>query len=722
MTERNTPSEPVRTVYSVPRLVIHTDLGSPGDNATMPLTLAPRTHGSAPTDTSHPQPSADRGRSWLSGLFAGEIAFPAISPVVFVGAGRTPIETDTVARALGCPDLFVIDASDRSARERALVDLARAAAMREERVLVLSPDSHAVDRIAEPCAIGDRLKVVRALAGDENPHRLSPSVMRLTTFETGLGTVERLKQDASESIARLSPKLPPLLTARNALTRMKELVARMTVIESKRDAEEARKSGLELEIRNETGTPIAERLAKLEATVKPFRDASAAATTARQQKDAELEASRECYAEVVAEASRKHGLISRLFSKPKPIANLAELEQQVQELEQESRASAEREARALAEAEAASQAADSQRNRLVSDEIAIRHTEIEKRLASLASLREAVGAEFRDQIAYVFSAGFGVVTPDAGAVERVSDSVQAAIAAIDQPLTAARERLAELSQHGAAHARQLLAEVRIVVGTPASLNEDPIFECAELEQKPPFGLLILDHAEQLNEPDFAALSRLADRWVLAGEATLPESSRGGRHTGRATFLTRVARLLNREPWGIEGERLVCRLAHISPEQRRHLQREPLFDHPHIELRVASDENEQALLAEVAFPAATPIAEAKQFLFRETENVLLRPLGESVWHHGDDRVSVCWPAAETSAIEAWIDLDPGVSEKVIGAGPAAFTAAIVFDAAAGWNSEKAEDWLEARLTTQCTSRVAVLPRAELVTAARHASVG
>jgi hypothetical protein len=296
-------------------------------------------------------------------------------------------------------------------------------------------------------------------------------------------------------------------------------------------------------------------------------------------------------------------------------------------------------------------------------------------------------------------------------VTRVTETIRTAKAAVEGPLAAARERLDDLSRNSDATVRRLLTEGRIVVGKPGSLESDPALKGFDPENGPAFDLLVLDQAEQLTEPIFANLSRLAGRWVVAGDAAVPQDYKqnGSRNSGRPAFLARLARLLDREPWNLEGDRLVCRLAHLTPEQRKHITREPLIDHPHIELRLADDENGQAVLAEVAFPASTPIAEAKRFLIRETENVLLRPLGECIWHKTDGRLSACWPATETSTEEAWIDLDPGVREKVIGLGPAAYTAAIDFDAAAGWDPEKAEAWLAARVPAPSSSRLAVLPR-------------
>ena len=57
----------------------------------------------------------------------------------------------------------------------------------------------------------------------------------------------------------------------------------------------------------------------------------------------------------------------------------------------------------------------------------------------------------------------------------------------------------------------------------------------------------------------------------------------------------------------------------------------------------------------------------------------------------------------------MDHDGGVREKVVGTGAAAFTAAVAFDTAAGWDPDKAAAWLADRLPPASAGRLAVLPR-------------
>jgi hypothetical protein len=137
-------------------------------------------------------------------------------------------------------------------------------------------------------------------------------------------------------------------------------------------------------------------------------------------------------------------------------------------------------------------------------------------------------------------------------------------------------------------------------------------------------------------------------------------------------------------------------------------REPLADRPEIELRFTATDDEP-LLAEIAFPGHTPVHAAKGFLFHELGEVLLRPCGELCWNRTADAITATWPAADTGSDGAWVDLEAGVSEKVTGTGPFAFTAAVRFDPAAGWDAERAAAWLETHLPGPSPGRFAALPR-------------
>ncbi|MBP3959268.1 hypothetical protein J8F10_28825 [Gemmata sp. G18] len=631
----------------------------------------------------------DRGRQWLTRLFAGD-AIPAIAPIALPPADRTAVEHAAVARAAGCCDLFVIHA-DPAAGERVIADIARAA---PDRVLVLSPNPGAADRVTErllKCGV----PVLRALADDENPTRPSPAVSKVTSVALGSARAEQARREAAAEVTAAESRIAAFASVSKALARLAEVNESLARLGADLVERTAARDRIESDLRAETDTPFALALAKLqadhdEATTKLAAELQAA-TAAHTEKEAALTQARH----ILAEAVRKPGFLSRLFSgKTKPgTVDLADLEKQVHAHETEVAALADQVRDLQAKSDASRATTATECAALVASELSSRRTASDAAITTTEDERARAQAE-------------------ATALNKV---ITAAVpgedcATAEQKLTAAREKAAEIARS----APQIGA--RAIVGTPGSLSADPVFSA--FADKPPFGVLVLDRAEELPEAEFPRLARLAERWVLVGHALPPDDPRPqfnnarsrGPRSGRAEvpFAARLAKALDRETWTVEGERLVCRLTHLTPDQRRSMTREPLADRPEIELRFTAT-GADPLLAEIAFPGHTAVPVAKSFLFHELGEVLLRPCGELCWTHGADAITAGWSAADVGPDAAWVDLEAGVREKVTGAGPFTFTAAVSFDPTAGWDADRAAAWLATHLPPPSPSRFAALPR-------------
>lgn len=652
----------------------------------MPITLATRTHGRSTTEQLSTIPVPASARSWLTRLLAGEVELPAFASAPPSTLPNSAAETAAIARAVAAPELFVLEALDREVREAALTALLRIAAERGERVLLLSPDPVAADRLVLALAEPRTIRVVRALAEGENPHRSIPAVSRLISSQAGTGRADQMKREASLAVATLEAK-------RARLERATGVRARLEAIERERATLTERLASLESELQTEWD---AKRAAALAPSDAELANLSSQLLTKR----ATLEASaRERFP-----TQRKPGFFARIFGGGKPapeppVEVPTGVDRQLQEL-------IDREAKVRAEREAMAAQLTAPDDAERASELVARRAEIEPRLMELdaeAVRLDASVREFQPRPA----------TSD-DTVENGGPS-KAARAELERELAVARTRFQELTSAGPDLARRLLAETQVVVGTPGSLESDSVFKALK-PALPRFDLLVLDHAEELTEPAFEHLSALATRTILAGETTTPPAPRpqlnGHGHPTRPrstapSLFARLARLLDHEPWRIEAGRLVLRLVHLSTEARQGLAREPLLDHPDVELGVSIGEGEP-VLAEIAFPASTSIVQAKTFLVSQLGEVLLRTCGERTWHQSEERLTACWPLAEANTGE-WIDLEAGVRELVAGAGTAAFTAAISFDLAAGWNELSAEEWLARYTTSASAGRYANLAR-------------
>ena len=623
----------------------------------MPLTLSTRTHGRSITEPAHTNSDPAAGRSWLSRFFAGEEPLTAYAPAAHAGR-MPPAEAAAVARALGCPDLFLLDSPDRITRERLLVHVLRAAAERGERLLVLSPDPAAADRLVEALASDRSLRVVRALADDENPVRPSSLVSRLIGREAGPHRAEQLRRDASQTVAALETKLARLERGRECRAKLDAIERERAVLAEKLAAAEG--EALSTVVSAES----ADRLAALQAEL--------AATQAKQAQQERQP------------SPSKSGFFARLLGLGKAPAQGHSRE--VHEL-------VERDAKLTAECEVLMRQMADDREKGVAERraaFAPRQTELDAEAARLEALyRECLPQTTTDD------------TVEDGATIRKTRME------LDRELAVARTRQQELAAAGPDLAHRLIAETQIVVGTPGSLESDPVFPALGTAT---FERLVLDHAEELTEPAFERLAPLAARWLLAGDASPPPKPIANGRPARSrpvepSLLTRLARQLDHEPWSHAGDRLIIRLTHLTDSQRQALAREPLLDHTDVELGMHAGDGEP-VLAEIAFPIHTTIPAAKSFLFTQLGEVVLRPCGEPRWHRTEDRLTACWALLETAAGE-WVDLEPGIREMIVGDGLSAFTAAVAFDMTAGWDEPAAETWLAARVAPTA-SRIAILP--------------
>ncbi len=681
----------------------------------MPAMIATRPHSPA-TDTSRTPGSAcvrscskgplaaNRGRELLDRLFAGQYPLTEFPPLS-VSPSPAPAATyDAVARAAASPDCFLIHADPPggeaviAALAPTLIATTAAPPASPLRVLILTPRSATADSLTERL-LRDGVPVVRPLADDENPLRDSPMVRSATPWARGLATAQGDYQEAISRLAEAEKRMASFAPVAKAIARLHEVQTTLAQHEAARNECLTRRQRVESDVRNEVDTPFASRCREWE---KEY-------TERLQRLTAELQSLQESYQEKTAqlhhiqqqltEASRKPGLFARLFgSKPPPgLPDPAELEKQRQTLEADRAAMAVRLAELAAQREAEQHAFPHQREQLIASEIAQRHAALDAEIATLDAHRTRAQAE----LAALQTAIAETVPGDNPLLA-------------EQELAAARQQVAETTLAMQHVLTQMTAEAQVVVATPLALDSDPFFTAWPSEV--PFAWMIFDRAEELPEAEFVRLSRWAERWIFVGDLAVADHlrppplrslSRNGRFP-ECSLIARLAAWLDRETWTCEYDQLVCRLWHVAPPRRLAITREPLADRPDIELRFIDCEvSGEAILAEIAFPPAMDLPAAKSFLFHTLGEVLLRPCGPVKWQQDADAITAVWPVVDT--VEGtWIELEPGIREKIVGTGPWAFTAAVRFDTNAGWDSEKAAAWLQACLPSATSSRFAALP--------------
>src|SRR5262245_39505435 len=415
-----------------------------------------------------------------------------------------------------------LDPTNRHHAPAEALAAARAAAC-PDLFIVHAPDQAAGERVIAAAA---RLAHERVLVLSPDPAAADRIVERLA--KAGASVVRALADD--ENPIRPSPVVAKATSAAMGAGRAEQLNREAAAALAEAEAQLhalGRLAELDAEIADLTA-----RLGRIEQQVRAESDPIP--SPGRRALEVRLASLREH----LAAAAKKPGLFARLLGKVKHDPQAAAVEKELHTLE--------------AEIAALDAAASAEWETLVAREIEARRAKAEPRLTELIAVRERLRAE----------AG-----PAAPATRETAEA----------QLAAARARLADCSAPD--FIRRLLAGVGVVVGTPGSLEADPVFDGSESGDDPPFGRLILDRAEELTEPDFLRLAKLASRSVLVGDTAAhagPQphlngsNGRGGRggRPAEVPFVARLARLLDRETWTREGERLVCRLAHPTADERR----------------------------------------------------------------------------------------------------------------------------------------------------------
>ncbi|MBL8796844.1 MAG: hypothetical protein JNM56_23285, partial [Planctomycetia bacterium] len=303
----------------------------------------------------------------------------------------------------------------------------------------------------------------------------------------------------------------------------------------------------------------------------------------------------------------------------------------------------------------------------------------------------------------------------------------------------AREWAATLEQQAPTFGQQLVRQANVVAAAVGGLAADPQFGDASGQA---FDLLILDEAHLIVEAEWLPLARRARRWVLAGEpawdrrepAEQPAAPRRdlARPAGRPLsgvrpapsvprLFPRLWRQLHVDPrrlpyaWFQEDGRWCCRLRELSPEQRAQLETEGVADRPDIELRIFAQPRLAPVLAEVAFPAGMTIPQAKEFIYRELQELPIQAHGSRIrWIEEPARLIL--QLDDTTSGGEPIHLEAGVRELLVSPAAAnghgmphapSCTHSLEFDRASGWDRRRAEDWVRAHLGVRDLGRTALL---------------
>ncbi|HEV8058978.1 MAG TPA: AAA domain-containing protein [Gemmataceae bacterium] len=277
-----------------------------------------------------------------------------------------------------------------------------------------------------------------------------------------------------------------------------------------------------------------------------------------------------------------------------------------------------------------------------------------------------------------------------------------------------------LDQHPHSLRDAIVEHTPLIAATAAGWAADRGL-AARLSSKP-FDLLVLEEAEQFAEPECASFARLARRWLFVGSDYLLDHHLAAPTLGstenpdavplrQPVLFGQLWQRLHSNPehlpyaWVQDGDKLLCRLRPILSEQRRWIETERLADHPQIVLHILALPRSRPVVAEVVFPAAFTIQNAKQFILQELQELAVHAPARSLrWHdeHADRLVLQLTDRA--CHHHAAVTLAPGIKEMLNPRrtkesdpeGVAWQTCCIEFERHTGWKRRTAEEWIERHL--------------------------
>jgi hypothetical protein len=657
-------------------------------------------------------------------------------------ASLDPVQRQAVAQAVHTPDVCLIAGYPGTGKSRVVAEVLRQCATRGERVLLLAPSGAALDRALERLPANEAVCPLRQLDADEKEEALPPCVRRFTVAARVRAfrdtTVPAARESAAAAEAALHARgrdaavwdvLAELAERRQALAAEREELARQRrAAAAAVEAEVATAgSGCPAAIQTrwaDCGKAREEAMARLEARSADLR----AELEKIHVELPELECQRRWLADLTAARRARRWWTAawwRAVLQGKLAERFGQVEQRCRELE-DARARLTSEADFLAgERVRVEERTEEERRLLRDEEVARRQVELDGRLTIADERLGELDGRWASACRELSAGGGSAAGATPEGVRAAREAWEEQRRCDEQHLAFARQWAQTVEQALPTLAGRLAGWANVVAATTAAA---PDAQATGNGSGPPFDVLVLEEADLVTESEFQSLARRARRWVLVGEPAQDEPAAVGRRPPpgkparpaplRVGFFDGLWRALHADPrrlpaaWELRDGRLVCRLRPIEPGQLAWVESERVADRPEVELRIVAPPRQAPYLAEVLFPGTTPMPGAKEFIYRELEELTVQARGTALhWAACDEHVvlELGRPAGSDAVA---VPLCGGVCELVAEgrAAPGALawqTCGLRFERAAGWDRDRAQAWVEEHLRLRDLGRTTLL---------------
>jgi len=682
-------------------------------------------------------------------------------------------QQEAVQRALATPDLCLIQGLPGTGKSRVAAEVVLQAAGRGERVLLLTASTAALDGILGQLAGHDHVCPIRCLEPGESGKSLPPDIFRLTLAERVRYFEENTLQGARQALQTARQRLEQCRREEALWPRFHELAVQYQELEAPLRAVQEKRStlaaNLDAELSGNAGPSSSALQARIGELERAWNDTWTQRDARLNQLRAELAKTRLERDEVrsglnklqpLAEARLQgrwwtwHGL-KALFQ-----GQLLERFRLLQGRQQELDTLDTRLAGEASQAESERQQAEAE---LRESKLSLLRQEQERRQAELNAQREALeGARRLVEEKWQLACQECITAVAPASALRQADPLQAVNSGqqawarlreeLEQQGRQAEEWLAGVEQAQAIYPNRLIRHANVVAATTSAWARDAHFGGQQGARAPvEFDLLVVEEADQLTESEIVQSAQRARRWVLVGEpidfpepvpspegnGPGPERPREGAGPGRSAtgrvvrapaalrpgFFQGMWQQLHGDPrrlpyrWYLKQNRLHCSLRPVPPEQQSWIQSETVADRPEIELRILVPPRDPPQLAEVIFPASMTLAQAKEYIFQELQELPVQAHGWSLrWLDKPGQIVARLSGFHGTEV-ARVALDKGVRELLAALpgerspgedGPLPWrTCCLEFDCEAGWDRERAEQWIGQHLPMSNAGRTVLL---------------